>query len=375
MTEYTNELIESIINEMQPKAQIIENDFSRGISIYGAGIVGTWGAEYLQSIGAKVLYFVDRDKSKEGTRIHNIPVISPEKLTAEHPQSMLIGARHFVKDVEKYFTETDYRLLSFDAYFVIRNYPRIARIRDTSFADGKSQNVFNGILHSMLTSTLKGCRDVMEKDMYFCLPEFSGTFDEIFVDAGAFVGDSVERFIWENLGTFKKIYAFEPGAKQFKALEKRVRRLSEEWAFDPDRIALEKAGLSSKTENMSYTFTNDYPIRHGLFSATEENSNKDSGDTTAEVYSLDNYLKGKEVTLIKVDIEGMEMEFLKGAGETIKKHKPKIAICAYHYPSDLYEIIEYLEKLVPEYKFKFRNHAPIFGDFVVYCYTDNFTGV
>lgn len=41
--------------------------------------------------------------------------------------------------------------------------------------------------------------------MYFSLPEFSGTFDDIFVDAGAFVGDTVERFIWENL-THLNIY-------------------------------------------------------------------------------------------------------------------------------------------------------------------------
>nr|VFK38180.1 MAG: hypothetical protein BECKSD772F_GA0070984_10223 [Candidatus Kentron sp. SD]VFK42958.1 MAG: hypothetical protein BECKSD772E_GA0070983_10213 [Candidatus Kentron sp. SD]VFK78590.1 MAG: hypothetical protein BECKSD772D_GA0070982_10193 [Candidatus Kentron sp. SD] len=66
---------------------------------------------------------------------------------------------------------------------------------------------------NVLTGDISPCRDVMEKDIYFCLPEFSANSEEIFVDAGAFVGNTVERFIWENLETFRHIYAFEPGYK------------------------------------------------------------------------------------------------------------------------------------------------------------------
>ena len=80
--------------------------------------------------------------------------------------------------------------------------------------------------------------------MYFCLPEFAGNFDKSFVDAGAFVGDTVERFIWENLGTFQHIHAFEPGYRQFKALELRVQQFASEWAFDRASVSLVRAGLS-----------------------------------------------------------------------------------------------------------------------------------
>lgn len=364
--KYQSEDIDLLVKEKQPLMNIMENDFASGVAIYGAGAVGSWAVTYLQSIGAKVICFIDRDSAKQGTKIENIPVIMPDEISNYKFKSVFIAARHAVKQVIENLTPNNLNLISFDGYFVIKNYERLSYIRDNFLEDEKSIKVFNAILFSMLTSSLQSCYEVMEKDMYFSLPEFSGNFEEIFVDAGAFVGDSVERFIWENLGTFKHIYAFEPGERQFHALQKRTLRLSEEWAFTEDKVTLIKAGLGEKSTKMSYTFVEDFPIRHGLISENSENSNK--SEDKIQVCTLDEFLEGKEVTFIKVDIEGMEMDFLKGAQKTIKKYKPKIAICVYHYPSDLYEVAEYIKELVPEYKFKIRQHAPIFGDFVLYAY-------
>ncbi len=364
--KYQSQDIDLLIKEKQSLVNDMEKEFSTGIAIYGAGSVGSWAVNYLKSIGAKVVCFIDRDPAKNGTKIEDVPVIMPDEISKYNFKSVFIAARHAVKQVMDNLAHNNLNMISFDGYFVIKNYERLSYVRDTLLEDEKSVTVFNAILFAMLTSSLQSCYEVMEKDMYFSLPEFSGNFEEIFVDAGAFVGDSVERFIWENLGTFKHIYAFEPGERQFVALQKRMKRLSEEWAFTDDKVTLVKAGLGEKSTQMSYTFVEDFPIRHGLISETSENSNK--SEDKIQVCSLDEFLEGKEVTFIKVDIEGMEMDFLKGAKETIKKYRPKVAICVYHYPSDLYEVAEYLKELIPDYKFKIRQHAPIFGDFVLYAY-------
>jgi FkbM family methyltransferase len=207
----------------------------------------------------------------------------------------------------------------------------------------------------------------MEKDMYFCLPEFAGNFDEAFVDAGAFVGDTVERFIWENLGTFRHIYAFEPGYRQFKAMEQRVQRLASEWAFDRAKVSLVRAGLSDSTGRMSCTFLNDAPLRHGLSNFGSESAVDKDDPAYAKVLTLDGYLDGRQASFIKADVEGMEMELLRGAQHTIRTCRPKMSLCVYHYPSHLYEVAEYVRTLVPEYRFSLRQHAPLFGDFVLYC--------
>ena len=64
----------------------------------------------------------------------------------------------------------------------------------------------------------------------------------------------------------------------------------------------------------------------------------------------------QRTTLIKMDIEGAELNALMGAEQTIRKHKSKLAICACHRANDLITIPQYIKSLVSEYKLFFRVH-------------------
>ncbi len=368
VNQYTAEQVEKLINQMTPVIARIEQDFVQGVVIYGAGFVGTWASSYLQSEGVNISHYIDRDTKKNGQLINGIPVVLPEPEVLQSVSSMFIAARHAVQQVEQSFSEYSFNTISFDGYFVAKNYSRLSAIRDDYLEDERSVETFNALLVAMLTGELASCKAVMEKDMYFGLPEFSGNFEDTFVDDGAFTGDTVERFIWENLGTFKHIYAFEPGWKQFKAMQVRMKRLTEEWAIPAGSVSLEKAGLSSSAGRMTCTFVDDSPLRHGL---TEDTDNQIIDETiSSEVYTLDSYLDGRPVSFIKADVEGMEMALLHGAQQTIRQYKPKMALCVYHYPCDLYEIAEFVRSLVPEYTFRLRQHVQIFGDFVLYCHVE-----
>lgn len=68
-----------------------------------------------------------------------------------------------------------------------------------------------------------------------------------------------------------------------------------------------------------------------------------------------------------MDIEGSELEALKGAVHTIQRDKPKLAICIYHKPEDMTEIPLYIKSLVPEYKFYVRHHSNCWTDTVLYA--------
>jgi len=365
--KYTSQLVVAEWERQSPVATAMESRFADGVAIYGAGFLGTWASSYLQSLGVKVTKFIDRDRQKVGASIGGIPIVActPEELTAS--SAVFIAARHAIPEVERTLAPYDLAAMSFDSFFVVRNFQRLLAVRDNLLGDARSVTVFNALLISMLSGGIGPCRDVMEKDMYFCLPEFAGNFDESFVDAGAFVGDTVERFIWENLGTFRHIYAFEPGFRQFKALAQRAKRLAGEWAFDPANLSLVRAGLSDAPGRMGCTFLNDSPLRHGLSAGEAEARAQQDEQACSEVFTLDSYLQGKPVSFLKADVEGMEMELLKGAQQTIQTWKPKMALCIYHYPSHLYEVAEYVRDLGLKYRFRLRQHAPLFGDFVLYC--------
>ncbi len=68
-----------------------------------------------------------------------------------------------------------------------------------------------------------------------------------------------------------------------------------------------------------------------------------------------------------MDIEGAEIEALKGASEIIKEHRPALAISIYHKPSDLWEIPLLIYNLNPGYSFFLSQHAPILTETVLYC--------
>lgn len=85
------------------------------------------------------------------------------------------------------------------------------------------------------------------------------------------------------------------------------------------------------------------------------------------VKSIDNILNGGEATYIKMDIEGSELKALHGARETIKRYKPKLAVCVYHKQEDLIEIPDYIYSLREDYRFYIRNHNPHGTETVLYA--------
>ncbi|MGN0909664.1 MAG: FkbM family methyltransferase, partial [Succinivibrio sp.] len=85
-----------------------------------------------------------------------------------------------------------------------------------------------------------------------------------------------------------------------------------------------------------------------------------------DLCKLDDYFFEKP-TFIKMDIEGAELDCLKGAERILRELKPKLAICLYHKPFDIFEIPFYLKKIVPEYTFKIRQHQRSFADLVLYA--------
>lgn len=66
----------------------------------------------------------------------------------------------------------------------------------------------------------------------------------------------------------------------------------------------------------------------------------------------------KKVDFITLDIEGAEMEALKGAETILLSQKPNLAISIHHKPTDLFQIINYVNSLNCGYKFWLGYHGP-----------------
>lgn len=217
---------------------------------------------------------------------------------------------------------------------------------------------------SKLTGNMDLISEVFSENQYFALPEFYNySSKDVFVDCGAFVGDTVELYINKTLCQFDKIYAFEPNQKVYNAMEKRVKRLIDEFALDGEQIILEKLGVGNKKQS------GFIDIGYG---GNSSGNIKETGNSEnmVKIISLDEYFKNKSdrISYIKADIEGYEMEMLSGASEIIQKYYPKLSICIYHKQQDFYEIPIFIKENFPEYKMSVRHHMMSYIETVLYCY-------
>jgi FkbM family methyltransferase len=168
---------------------------------------------------------------------------------------------------------------------------------------------------------------------------------EVFLDGGSSYGNNSLEFIKWCGGNYEKIYAFEP-----RDTAKCMSTLS-----NNDNIEIIAKGIWSKEAELSFTING---------SASKIS---DRGDCIIPVTSIDSVLSGRKVTFIKFDIEGSELEGLKGAQSTIIKHKPRLAISIYHKPYDCLEIPLYLLGLHPDYKFTIRHYSSNMSETVLYA--------
>ena len=69
--------------------------------------------------------------------------------------------------------------------------------------------------------------------------------------------------------------------------------------------------------------------------------------------SIDHLVAGgalERVDFIKVDVEGAELEVLRGASHTLRTQRPRLALAAYHRPDDLVVLPAFIASLGLEYR-------------------------
>jgi hypothetical protein len=94
---------------------------------------------------------------------------------------------------------------------------------------------------------------------------------------------------------------------------------------------------------------------------------KQKGNVEIEADSIDNVCENENVSFIKMDVEGSELEALKGAQKQIKANKPKLAICVYHKKEDLLTIPQYILSVRPDYKLYLRHYGGLTTDLILYA--------
>jgi FkbM family methyltransferase len=174
--------------------------------------------------------------------------------------------------------------------------------------------------------------------------------NEVFVDCGAFDGDTIASFLAQPKPGFHKIIAFEPDPGNFEKLQRNVAGRAER-----DRIVLHRAATGA--ENCAVRFSAD----------GNSSSAVGTGSLDVDCVRLDDVLAAEAPTYIKMDIEGAELDSLAGARHTIAQHRPVLAICCYHRQDHLWKVPNLIHSIDSEYRFFLRPHFADVWDLVCYA--------
>lgn len=219
-------------------------------------------------------------------------------------------------------------------------------------SDARSRDSYLAYLNAKINRTNDGLLQYLCGPQYFCNDIIQWDEHEVFVDCGAYTGDTVRSFVNElknrSIDEYDAIHAFEPDGNNYTKLLTLSGSLP--------KLKPYRKGVGDHPGKVSF-----------IAEGTMMSMVADTGNVTIETDTLDNVLRGQRVTFIKMDVEGYEMNALKGAADIIKKNRPKLAISAYHKANDLIEIPRYLKSLVSGYKFYFRLHKYGAIDAVLYA--------
>lgn len=190
----------------------------------------------------------------------------------------------------------------------------------------------------------------MSKKQYFDLPELVHDEGEVFVDVGAYDGDSTQAFMEWSGNHYNSIYCFEPDSTN---LERLLFRFP-----SPDKLKVSVIQKGAWSSNGELYFSGE---------GEEAKIMQNVQGTAVPVVKLDDAIGDERVTYIKMDIEGAEFEALCGAKGLIVRDKPKLAICVYHKSEDIFKIPKLILDYNPDYRLYFGHYTLRWADTVMYA--------
>ncbi len=244
----------------------------------------------------------------------------------------------------------------FDSKIIVENIPKVKEAYEL-FDDSDSKLAFLNVLMYRLTLSTDYINRALCMHPHYFIPAYRGLCaDEVYVDCGAYIGDTFAEYCLYNSQP-RKAYMFEPDNANISTMKQQLQKYKE------TEFEVIKKGVY-KTSGSLYFIT-------GEKTSSRLSETSEKGSVKIEVASIDEQIK-EDVTFIKMDIEGSEKAAIIGAKNHILKTYPKLAICVYHQVRDLWEIPLMIHEFFPEYNcFEFHHHSTTFNETVLYVYKNN----
>lgn len=349
---------------------------SAEIVLFGAGNIGRKVLAFLRGLGVQPVAFSDNRPDMAGQVIEGLRVLSPMEAVEQYGERVTfvitilnravrsmdvveqlrqLGAKYVVPFA---FFAWKYPQDFLPYYFLDlpeRCFAQQERIRAAFhlLADEESRREFLAQLRWRMLGDLDARPQNNPHEQYFSADIPLNPKGKVFVDCGAYDGDTLISYLQRVGDEFHSAYVFEPDPGNYQALIEYIHSLPEQVQ---SRIFPYQAAVGAENSILKFNASS-------LASA----SVLTEGGIELPCYALDQILPRDFPMYIKFDIEGFEKEALLGAKKVIQSSVPDLAVCVYHEPDDLWNIPLVLHELCNTYQLYIRRHMEDCWDTVCYA--------
>ncbi len=343
--------------------------------LFGAGNLGRRVAAVLRSRGESVLAFADNNPRAWGTVTDGVDVLSPADVVRRHPDATFVvtiwraaNDHWYVNTREQLRAAGARRIAPFGVLawryagdllpYLGMDHPRqvlaqapVVREAWAALADDRSRREFLAQLRWRLRLDYDGLiRPDAPERQYFEPSIFRPDPHEVFVDCGAYTGDTLDGLLRFSGGTLERAWLSEPDPLNFAKLQSHAGALRADLRA---RVTTSPMAVGASRGHITIDATGTPASAVGR------------GSTEVEVVALDEL--DLPATFIKMDIEGAELDALRGAERTIRTHAPLLAIASYHRQDHLWRVPAMLKRLSPDHRVFLRPYAQECFELVCYA--------
>lgn len=347
--------------------------------LFGAGGRGRRVLAGLRRAGIEPLAFTDNSPASQGQSVDGLIVLSPAEAARRYSSSafvVTIWSDHIGHPLDEIQVQLEQlgvtQVASFTALYerypdcffpdffldrkeVVQNATPLILAAYELWEDASSREAYVAQLMLRLSLDFRVVDRVkpIAHPAYFPPDLFTLSEIETFVDCGAFDGDTYRDFTRLVAGSYHRYIAIEPDADSFAKLAAQV--------------GAEAMGPHPHVRLLQIGVTDRPCVLRFFANGSSESRLSDDSDQSITCLPLDEILRDEHPSYLKMDIEGAELGALRGANDTLVRHRPILAVSAYHRARDLWDVPMLIASLVQNYAFFLRPEKRAGWDLICYA--------
>jgi FkbM family methyltransferase len=372
-----SEPIESVRRREATAFDELASPFEKSLVLFGAGGLGRKTLAGLRRLGVEPLAFADNNPALWGKEVDGMQVLAvptaaelyahraafiitiwrgegSDTMTERRQQLARLNCPRIVPFGLLYWKYPEEFLPHYAVDLPSKVYQQAEKVRAALglWADQPSRREFLAQVRWRTFMDFDCLPRPVSHEIYFPADLTTLMPHEVFIDCGAFDGDTIRRFLHVGGGSADRIVAYEPDPVNFRRLQEFKSGLSLDLQH---RLILHASAVGAKKGKVHFE------------SSGTEASSVGSGDLEVDCVTLDESLADLKASYVKMDIEGSELDALVGSENTIRRHLPIVAACAYHRQHHLWDIPLCVRSLSSDYHFFLRPHLLEVWDLVCYA--------